>query len=96
METIKIERNLQPVKIFDYFNDFHPAFTRYQQGEGPRPSPQVIVAFGQHFRADGEPFQDLLLSMTVSHPQADFLLSKVSLKIKRTNTFNKIKELFFF
>ena len=78
-QTIKIERKHPAVKIFDYSNDFFPAFLRYQQGEGPRPSPQVIIAFGQNFHPDSDPYTNLLLSVTVCHPQANHLLAQVTL-----------------
>ena len=77
-QTIKIERKHPAVKVFDYSNDFFPAFLRYQQGEGPRPSPQVIIAFGQNFHPDSEPYTNLLLSVTVCHPQANHLLAQVT------------------
>ena len=65
--------------VFDYNTDFLPAFLRYQKGEGPRPSPQVIIAIGQNFRVDSEPYTNLLLSITVCHPVANHLLAQVKL-----------------
>ena len=81
-QTIKVERHPEAVKVFDYINDFLPAFYSYQLGEGPRPSPRVVIAIGQNFRADydpGETYTNLLLSVTVCHPQAYHLLAQVTL-----------------
>lgn len=68
-----------PVKIFDFENDFYPAYQHYQQGCGPRPSAHVVLAVGQNFRADCEPYNDLLFSVTVCHVMAQNLLAQVSI-----------------
>ncbi|KAK7114357.1 interferon regulatory factor 8-like isoform X2 [Littorina saxatilis] len=93
-QTIKVEREHRPVKIFDFSQDFLPAFMRYQQGEGPRPSPQVIIAIGQNFRDDVEPYTNLLLSVTVCHASASHLLAQhvpesPPVEISRSNEYDR-------
>lgn len=68
--VVKIERQQEPVMIFDYFNYFRPALDQFHKGLGPRPSTQVILALGQSFNPTCEPYTNLLISVTVSHSQA--------------------------
>ncbi|KAL8570116.1 hypothetical protein ACOMHN_033795 [Nucella lapillus] len=73
--THKVERK-EKLKVFDYAKNFLPAFLQYQQGKGPRPSPQVVIAVGQDFNLDEEPYTNLFCSVTVCHAQASYLLSQ--------------------
>ncbi|KAK7093860.1 interferon regulatory factor 4-like [Littorina saxatilis] len=72
--TMKVERNAQPVKVFDFDNDFLPALRLYKQGQGPQPSPLVVIAIGQPLRFDDDPYGSLLLSVTVCHSLASLML----------------------
>lgn len=74
-QTKKVGRK-ERLKVFDFTKDFLSAFMQYQQGEGPRPSPQVVIAVGQDFHMDAEPYTNLLFSVTVCHAQASELLSR--------------------
>ncbi|XP_076448795.1 interferon regulatory factor 8-like [Babylonia areolata] len=73
--TRKVGRN-ETLKVFDFHEHFLPAFMQYQQGEGPRPSPQVVIAVGQDFHMDTEPYANILVSITVCHAHASYLLSQ--------------------
>ena len=81
---MKVNRH-EMLEIFNFSESFLPAFMQYQQGEGPRPSPKVIIAVGQDFHPEVEPYSDLLLSVTVCHGQASHLLAQV---IASDNTLN--------
>ncbi|KAK7491397.1 hypothetical protein BaRGS_00017375 [Batillaria attramentaria] len=74
--TVKVERTQEPVKIFDFYSHFLPGLQRFKRGDGPRPSAQVVVALGQNFRADIEPYSNLLISLTICHAQASAYLSQ--------------------
>lgn len=74
--TVKVERTNDPVKIFDLYGHFLPALKRFKHGEGPKPSAQVVVALGQNFRADLDPYSNLLISVTVGHAQAHWYLAQ--------------------
>nr|QNL15276.1 interferon regulatory factor 3-like protein [Littorina littorea] len=96
-ETIKVERGPQPVKVFDFNNDFLPALLLYKQDLGPRPSPLVVIAIGQPFRPDDDPYGSLLLSVTVCHSLASRLLQEnvpesPPLQISHSNEYDRLAE----
>ncbi|XP_070195694.1 interferon regulatory factor 4-like isoform X2 [Littorina saxatilis] len=96
-ETLKVERNAQPVKVFDFVNDFLPALHLYKQGQGPRPSPLVVIAIGQPFRPDDDPYGSLLLSVTVCHSLASLMLQEnvpesPPLQISHSNEYDRFAE----
>ncbi|XP_076470212.1 interferon regulatory factor 9-like [Babylonia areolata] len=93
-QTIKVERRNEPVKVFDFNHDFLPAYLKYRQGQGPRPSPHVIVAIGQNYHNDLDPYVNLLLSLTITHPHASHLMAQhvpesSTVEISRSNEYDR-------
>lgn len=58
-------------------NYFKPAFARYVQQTGPKPSAEVIIAFGQKFSNARESLSNLLVCAYVTHTEAFNLLTRV-------------------
>ena len=77
-ETVKLRREERTV-IFDLATYFMPAFLKYIHQQGPKPSTEVIVSFGQRFDLQKESQNDLLISATITHPEASNLVTRVSL-----------------
>ena len=72
-ETTKLLRD-QPTVVFDFHNYFRPALEKYIHSNGPKPSFEVIVGFGQRFQLEKDSVSNLLISATLVHSYAcDFL-----------------------
>lgn len=75
-QTIKLERDVE-TNIYDMNNYFKPALARYVQQSGPKPSPEVIIAFGQQFTKDRDSLNNLLVCASVVHTEAFSKLTQV-------------------
>lgn len=76
-ETIKLERDKETI-VYDMENYFKPAFARYIQQTGPKPSAEIIIAFGQKFNNVRESLNNLLVCAYVTHAEALNQLTRVS------------------
>ncbi|KAH3769614.1 hypothetical protein DPMN_170887 [Dreissena polymorpha] len=74
-DLLKLERDVE-TNIFDVDSYFKPALNKYMHQKGPRPLAEVIISFGQQF-SSRESFNDLLISATVVHAEAQNFLTSI-------------------
>ncbi|KAL4234671.1 interferon regulatory factor [Mactra antiquata] len=73
---IKLERDVETL-VFDLLNYFKPALFRYLHGEGPKPFTQVTVGFGQSFTMEWRSLNNLFVTASVVHMEAQNVLTKI-------------------
>ncbi|XP_041377071.1 interferon regulatory factor 8-like isoform X2 [Gigantopelta aegis] len=79
VHPVKLERDGAPVKIFD-FAKFVDRLQKYQNGAiTVQPSAEVLVGFGQDWKSENNPSNNLLISASVFHSLALFYLAKFSM-----------------
>ncbi|XP_067650718.1 interferon regulatory factor 8-like isoform X2 [Haliotis asinina] len=76
-QPIKLYRNKPPVKVFDYHGYFIPTLQRALQGECALPSAEILIGFGQDWKMEKQPYNNLLISATVLHARAYHQLSQL-------------------
>lgn len=76
-ETTKLNRG-QPTLIYDVYNYFGVAFDRFLRGQGPKPSAEVVIGFGQRFDLATESVTGMLISAVVFHVEANNLLTTIT------------------
>ncbi|XP_046565069.1 interferon regulatory factor 9-like isoform X2 [Haliotis rubra] len=76
-EPIKLHRNKPPMKVFDYHGYFIPTLQRALRGECPAPSAEILIGFGQDWKMEKHPYNNLLISATVIHARAYHQLSQI-------------------
>ena len=75
-QPVKLERD-EPLKIFD-FRNFVDQFIKYQNSEiTMAPSAEVLIGFGQDWKSETNPSNNLLISASVFHSQAFLCLAQV-------------------
>ncbi|XP_046367377.1 interferon regulatory factor 6-like isoform X2 [Haliotis rufescens] len=76
-QPMKLYRNKPPVKVFDYQDYFLPTLQRALNGECPPPSAEILIGFGQDWKMEKQPYNNLLISATVFHARAYHQLSQI-------------------
>ncbi|XP_060597200.1 interferon regulatory factor 4-like isoform X2 [Ruditapes philippinarum] len=76
-EIIKLQRDEETL-VFDLHGYFRQALERYIHQRGPKPSTDVVVGFGQHFTMERESINNLLVSATIVHTEANNLLTRIA------------------
>jgi hypothetical protein len=87
-EIIKLQRDEETL-VFDLHGYFRQALERYIHQRGPKPSTDVVVGFGQHFTMERESINNLLVSATIVHTEANNLLTRVTIYLSFVESIQK-------
>ncbi|XP_064611278.1 interferon regulatory factor 8-like isoform X2 [Liolophura sinensis] len=77
---LRLKRDSPKEKIFDFNGHFMPELQQYCNGQGPPPSPELLVSFGQKWNPQTQDVRSLLISATITHCKALYFLKQAAVR----------------